>query len=339
MAGPERKPAAPLIEEIAHQPGSYGFYPAARRIECALAPGDRLGYARTLKDEPVRFGQEPTLAFAEDEIASLVDAGEPFLPKLILNCLGLLGPNGALPLHFTDLILQRSDRGDYVLQHFLDIFHHRIATLLYRAWSSHQRTVSHDRPKQDHFGGYLACLAGIGLSHLKDRDTVPDLAKWFFVGRLAGQPRNAEGLAAIVGFFFDVPAHVEPFVGRWLRMPLNMRTRLGESPATGSLGESAMLGSHVWEAQQTFRLVMGPMKFATYQSLLPDRPGHQQLLDWMKLYCGQQRRWVARLELIDSEVPRCKLGQIGQLGWSAWLLTEPSPIDRRDLVLESGALD
>ena len=44
--------------------------------------------------------------------------------------------------------------------------------------------------------------------------------------------------------------------------------RIGESPATGTLGRTAVAGSRIWDCRQRFRIVLGPMG-GELQRLLP----------------------------------------------------------------------
>ena len=61
---------------------------------------------------------------------------------------------------------------------------------------------------------------------LRDRDSVPDLAKFFHVGALISHVRNAEGLRQILQHFFRVPVQIEEFVGHWLSLSARERTAL-----------------------------------------------------------------------------------------------------------------
>ena len=60
----------------------------------------------------------------------------------------------------------------------------------------------------------------------RDRDALPDLAKFFHVGALIRQVRNAEGLTHILQHFFRVPVQIEEFVGHWLSLSAGERTSL-----------------------------------------------------------------------------------------------------------------
>lgn len=49
---------------------------------------------------------------------------------------GLGGPNGPLPLHLTEYMRERQrNHADPTSKRFLDVFHHRLLSLFYRAWA------------------------------------------------------------------------------------------------------------------------------------------------------------------------------------------------------------
>ena len=54
-------------------------------------------------------------------------------------------------------------------------------------------------------------------------------------------------------------------MGRWLKLPPGSACKLGDSPNTGTLGATVILGSCVWTCQLHFRLRMGPMKLVEFE--------------------------------------------------------------------------
>ena len=111
--------------------------------------------------------------------------------------LRLLGPHGPLPTHLTEYVRDRvRNANDPTFARFLDIFHHRMVTLFYRAWANAQPAVSLDRPGRDRFSFYVGSLFGLGEAMLRERDAVPDFAKLHFAGLLAGPTRPAAGLSS-----------------------------------------------------------------------------------------------------------------------------------------------
>jgi len=324
-----------LQRALQQAPYRFDFYQALRRLESVHRNKPRLGRALRTADEAVRLSQEPTMAFAPSTLAGFYTGRPGIPPRLSVFFFGMFGPNGPLPLHLTEYARSRlRTDDDPTFSRFLDIFHHRLLSLFFRAWADAQPTVSFDRPDEDRFGTYVASLFGLGLETLRDRDAMPDLTKLHFSGRLACQTKHAEGLAAIVGAYYRCPSRVVEFVGQWLLLPYANRLRLGETPNTGTLGRNAVLGARIWDAQQKFRLVMGPMDFKTFFSLLPVGESLPALVALVRNYIGNELDWDLNLILMKEEVPPVKLGEMGLLGWTTWLTTEPMERDADDLTLD-----
>lgn len=344
MASQDRPPPHPLIARIQADPSGYDFFRALRALECAFPQHPPIGAASRAEQEPVRFGQVPSLAFAPCTFAPpLGTTPEGPRPRLPVYFLGLLGPQGPLPLHITEYVRDRElNNADPTIARFLDIFHHRIITLFYRAWAGAQQAVTHQRTDpsgrgiigRDRFAFYIASLCGLGMESVEGRDAVPDVAKLHYAGHLSCQSRHAEGLAGILAGYFELPVEVEEFIGQWLPLDADRRLLLGQTRATGVLGTTAIVGGHVWDRQQTFRLRMGPMRFESYSRLLPGGAGLKRLIAWVRNYIGDELRFEVRLILRGDDVPRTQLGRLGQLGWSTWLATGPLGRNADDLVLK-----
>jgi type VI secretion system protein ImpH len=321
-----------LFEALAREPWAFDFFQALRRIEGLHADQPRLGKAVRPGDEPVRLSQEASVAFAPSTLSAFErDDARP--PRLEQRFFGLLGPNGPLPLHLTEYVRERVRlHRDHTLARFLDLFHHRMALLFYRAWAEARPTVQHDRQDDDRFAIYVGSLAGHGTPAVRGRDAVADDAKGFFVGHLARHARNAEGLEAILDGFFGVPAHVEQFVLGWLVLPPDQRTSLGgERRTSGVLGVGAVVGNRVRDVQSRMRIVLGPVDYERFGDFLPGGRSLPALVDWVRNYVGVEFDWDLQLVLARDEVPAVRLGREGQLGWTAWLGTRPWPSDAGDV--------
>jgi len=322
MAGPDRTPShlVTLCRALEQEPYKFDFFQALRLLECAHPDKPRVGESVRAVDDPVRLGQEPSLAFAPSTLHSFRPGKEGRPWRLNVNFFGLFGPNGPLPLHLTEYARDRiRNSHDVTFARFLDIFHHRLLSLFYRAWADAQPTVQFDRPRSDRFSVYVGSLFGIGMPSLRDRDVVPDVAKLHYAGRLVCQTRNPEGLQAILADFFKLPVNIEEFIGQWTELPEDCRCRLGESQNTATLGVSATVGSHVWDCQQKFRITMGPMSLNDYQRLLPGGESLERLVALVRNYIGDELMWDLNLILKQEETPPLRLAETGQLGLSDWL--------------------
>jgi type VI secretion system protein ImpH len=255
-----------------------------------------------------------------------------------VHVLGLLGPNGPLPLHLTEYARDRQrNHDDPTFARFLDVFHHRMLSLFFRGWAQAQPTVGFDRPEEDRFGVYLGSLAGVGMPSYRQRDAMPDLAKQHYTGHLSCQTRHADGLGSILGDFLKLPVKLEEFVGHWLILPRDCHWRLGESATTGTLGVSTTVGARVWDRQYKFRVRIGPLSLRDYERMLPGGLSLKRVVAIVRNYVGDQLEWDLHLILRQAEVPTIRLGAAGQLGWTTWIASQPLARDGDDLLLNAMA--
>jgi type VI secretion system protein ImpH len=328
--------ALTLFAALAESPHSYDFYQTLRRLECLFDTKPRWGHARRPSDEAVRFGQEPELSFAPAPLASFRAGRDGRPPQLQVRLFGLFGPNGPLPLHITEYARERlRNAGDPTLSRFLDVFHHRLITLFYRAWAQAQPHVNRDRPGEDRFAAYLGSFFGMAPAAFRKRDVVPDHAKFFHVGALIRQTRNAEGLRAILQQFCRVPVQIEEFVGHWMILDGRERTYLGRD--SSRLGTSAVAGGRVWDRQYKFRLRIGALTLQQYEAFLPGGTLIQKLVDWVRLYLTFELQWDVCLVLRKDQVPPLSLGRSGRLGWTTWLGTRRAGTHADDLCFDAEA--
>lgn len=342
--GPERAAAMQmLVDLLARAPEQFDFYQVMRRLEnlyCDSPERPRFGQAMRPIDEPIRLGQDPSMSFAPRTLSGVQASKTGAPPRLTQNFFGLLGPNGPMPLHLTEYARDRlrGTPSDPTMTHFLDVFHHRLLMFFYRAWAAAEPTVSHDRPETNRFLSYVGSMIGIALPALRNKDEFPDAAKLYYAGRFGAQTRNAEGLGAIIGDFFQMPARIECFVGDWLDLPIDCRWKLGKPGAIGILGVSSTLGAHAWSRQQKFRVVLGPLDSNQFQTMLPGGDSLKRLRDLVRNYIGHELRWDVLLHLAERIDEPWRFGR-SHLGWTSWLgRPGPGRSRREDLILDPEVL-
>ena len=224
---------------------------------------------------------------------------------------------------------------DPTFARFLDLFHHRMLSLFYRAWANNRPTVSFDRGADDRFAGYVASLFGLGMPSLRGRDALPDRAKLHYAGLLACQTCHPDGLRAMVRAYFGLPAAIREFVGEWLALPREGRCRLGASRDTGTLGESVVIGAYIWSGRHKFRLMIGPVGLNPFRRFLPAGSSLPRLAAMVRSYVGDELAWELNPILAADEVPPLRLGEHTQLGWTSWLTTGGLPRAGDDLVFSA----
>ena len=329
----DKAPDLDLIANLTKEPYAFGFNAALRQLECQYLERPLLGRSARPGDDAIRLGQIPSLQFAPSTIAAFISKPEAF-PQLQVFFFGLFGPNGPLPLHLTEFARHRiRDAKDTTLADFADMFHHRLLCLFYRAWADKEPTVQLDRPKKDRFARYVGSLLGLGDPSLQRRDDFPDHTKLHFAAHLGCQTQHSEGLESMIKDFFQVPVKIHEFIGEWLDIPKNSYCYLDDNPSTGQLGVSTVIGIKSWQCQHKFRIMIGPLSLAEYESFLPAGNRLKKLLALVNNYVGFELNWDLNLVLKKEEVPAAQLGNYGQLGWTSWFQTNKRQSDANDLNL------
>ncbi len=337
MAGTDRPAEHDLtwLQALADAPWRYSFFGVLRRLEQARIGTHRFAESVRPAEEPIRLGQVPSMVFAPAEIAAFEPATDRRAARLLLYGLGMLGPHGPMPLHVTEYVHTRlQNMGDPTFGRFLDLFHHRMMTLLYRAWANAEPTASFGGGEEDRFAFYLGSLVGLGFPSLRARDAWPDHAKLHHAGRLVVQTRCPGPLQAMLEDYFEVPTRIREFVGEWLRVPVRQCWRLGDNPGTGSLGLSATAGDEVWSRSHRFRIVVGPLSLMQFRAFLPPAESLARLVALVRNYVGDELSWDLNLVLKRDEVPPWRLGEEGELGMTSWLTTDHRMSDASDAVID-----
>lgn len=318
MADPLRLAAAVVsfLTEAPKEPWRHDFFAAMRLLERSFPDRPRIGDAASIREEYVALGQDPYMDFPASNL-SKVEETEAGRLRILVKFLGLLGPQGALPLATTEEVYSWWSMRDDSFPRFLDLLQNRFLQLFFRAWADSRPIAQNDRPEQDRFIAYVGANIGLGSAPYRDLDTVPDRAKLTFAGLIGSQAKGASRLRALVGGLFGVKAEIFEFVGSFLEIEAGERTRLGQK--NSALGTDLLLGGSVFSVQDKFRLRIYVKDLAQYLDFLPTGSRCESLADIIFFYVGDQLDWEVELALPSGAVQPLRLSTFGQLGWTSWL--------------------
>jgi type VI secretion system protein ImpH len=309
------------------EPGRLSYFQAVRML-LRSRPHDPSQPADEVELDPATAALRvlPSLAFPAAEVQQCKSTP----PEVVVSFLGLIGALGVLPAHYTSLIVRRVRERDYALRDFLDVFHHRMLTLYYRAWAKHRLAIqieqaAHGRHGADTVTGPLWCLLGLGSEQVRGRLALDARLLLFHGGHFARLPRPAAALEQILQDCLAVPIAVEEFQPSWLELAAEDLSRLpapGEPGRHCQLGVDLVLGERSWDCQGSFRLRVGALRWDQFRSFLPGERRREKLLALTRQFVGPALRFDLQLLLFGDQVPPCRPGHDPLpplLGWCAWL--------------------
>lgn len=323
MAGQDRTTSPHLITALLARAPRFSFYQLVFLLERLYRPEASVGAQGPAKDEVLRFRPDLSFAFPVSDIATLEQTRkQPPRFRLTTTFLGLYGTTSPLPPFYTEDLMTRED-GENPVRAFLDLFHHRLLSLLYRAWGKYRYQVQFEPSGNDRFSERMFAFLGLGVEEVTRQTGLPSSRLLRYAGLMSQRPRSASALEGLLSDFFDdINVHIDQCTGRWIPIPREQQSILGLSSCV--LGEHCVLGETIFGRQSSFRISMGPMRHDTFLTLLPGSSGIKILSALVQLFV--QDRFDVDVELIldGAEVPVLRLTSTGEgprcrLGQNTWL--------------------
>ena len=321
MAANRRHADRSVAERLAAAPYEFDFFQAVSLLDRMRDDTVSIGEGVHPQRESVTFSAVPGLEFPASEIAELEPATEERTPwRMRVTFMALAGVQGPLPRAYIERMLGSRARTG-AIRAFLDMFHHRLVSIFYRARKSRRIGMDARRPEESIAAPMLRSVVGLSTDGLANRMAVPDRALMRYAGLLSLRPRSVGGLRALLASYFGVPVRIQQFVGRWRTLDDEDTTRLGGRTASSALGEGAVLGTRVWDQSGAIRITLGPLTAAQYQDFLPTGRALKPLRDLATFYVGPTVDVEINLVLRATDTPSARLDSPAppSLGWTSWL--------------------
>ena len=361
------------LESLRREPCSFEFAQAVRLLRALAHQRHRARSSDEDRDsddgafsraEVARFRAWPALSFpasplvrsdipgseettgAAETASQAADARD--IPSLTVAFMGLFGPLGVLPRHYTQLVIDRVRQKDYALRDFLDLFNHRLILHFYEAWAKYRLPIvfeqavgTQQREGEDPFTRALFSFVGMETQGLRGRLDFSDRLFLYYSGHFSHFPRNAISLEAILTDYFQVAAVVQQLHGQWLYLDTADQSRLSAArrpTANNQLGQNTVVGERVWGIENSFRIRLGPLRYRQFQEFLPASSGLARVEQLVESYVGRSFVFDIQLVLRQDEVPQAQLSPRAQpsppsrLGWNTWVHSQPMTRHRDDAV-------
>jgi len=345
MAGDGGRQSRSVEEQLFGDASRFSFLQAVRLLEQMSAGGRALpGEGVSPGRELVLFRQAVRLDFPATDVEELAPRPSDDQPyQMTVNVLGLTGAQGPLPHHITEQILERKLSFDRGWRDFLDIFNHRLISLLYRARKKYRPALDARGPDGGRVSTVLFSLLGLGMRGLRQRMGVHDRTLLPYAGFLADQHRCVAGLERVIEHCFGVAAKVSPFQGRWHDLNEDDRTRIGVTGRNQILGRGTVLGRRIWDQAASFEVRLGPMPLKRFRTFLPEGgAAFRSFVALVRFYVREELGFTVRLVLESpgekNAVPELPLSRNGGflLGRTAWLRRRPNAALSRNAALALG---
>lgn len=320
MARTYRK-SVPTVKDILFtEPYRFEFHQAIKLLEYLNSKAAPFGESIEPLDEVVTVKSRVYLESLSSDIYSLKYKGLTSDPPILnVNFMGLAGIQGPLPFPYTEMIIQRIRGGDTSLRDFLDIFNHRLISILHRIRKQYMISLNSVSPEKTEIAVGLRSFLGLGQRALQNRLHVPDRSLLDYAGLFWINPRSAEGLESVLKSYFNIPLSVSKCVGGWRPLSKDQMTRIGTNGQWQKLGGGAVLGTRVWNQESFMTLHLGPLSPEQLDIFLPNGPAYQRLKDLIKLYVGPSL--TCNIVINAKTPPSTHLGRKSWLGWRSWLGT------------------
>ena len=337
-----------LLERLLGRTERFDFFQAVWLLE-RYRPGQALaGLRGPVAAERLRFRPALSMGFPSTDVGGLVQFHDPSQSErnylLEVRFLGLYGVSTPLPLHYSVDLWHTVERGvsapteeDVVAadqlpaappdtsptRDFLDVFHHRLISLFYRAWLKYRYDRQFGQANRDALTNYLLQFIGCPAEFGPLTLGVEPIRLLRYAGALTQRPRSATTLRGVLeDYLAGTPVIVREFIGQWLTLDENDLNRVGQ--INSGLGVDLTIGEQVYDLSGAFCLSFGPVSWDGYRALAPGGALFSQIRAITKLYCRDPLAFNIEVRLEAGAVPETQLtsdDRSGRLGLTSWVRT------------------
>jgi type VI secretion system protein ImpH len=333
MQDPARKrPAKPTAEErlLAHG-GRYNFFVSVSMLERLTPHAVRVGGEGPYNGEVIRFRHDHDLTFSAGELGRIERVKIPQSTDQLLDkpryryevttaFMGVSGAMTPMPLYIAEEVCQ-DDEGARIKRDFLDLFHHRLISLVYRIGLKFDFAREYTQEATDAWSKRMLAMAGLDayerwrVRHLTRRQMLR------LAPLLSSKVRSAHTLALAVQDITaealqDASVHVVQFTGDWTMLDPEQRIALGR--ANSEVGINAVLGVECFHRAGKATIVIGPLR-DNFRRFLADGDMFPAICELVGMLSPEPIEYELDLVLVDR--PPFVLGKKegGRMGFDSWL--------------------
>jgi len=271
MASPQREPDDALRQRLGRNGTRFSFFPAAYLLHRLSPNATPVGELGPVANEPIRFRHDHRLIFHSGDVSSIrvVDHGPVELTAAFLGLTGSVSPLSSAMLE--DVL--RAEQSDApALRAFYDLFHHRLASLFYRAWKKYRFAAGFRVEGDDPYTRRALSFIGIDTAGAVADSGLTPLSQLALAPLLALRVRSQRSLELVLRHALrpivpDARIWVEPFIVRKVEIAPEQRVQLGRQNTT--LSTDLTIGESVLDQSGRFRVHIAPVTHEVCESLMP----------------------------------------------------------------------
>ena len=307
----ERLPG--ILEDIIERPKRFDFFNVVSTIQRSHPDAQPVGERGLPQKEIIRFTPHLSMGFPSSEIQAVdlqKDADENQRFAVSSNIMSIYGHASPLPAYFSEQLIEYERDDDNTLpRHFLDIFNHRILSLLFRSWQKYHAESDFRGDGSSFYSRRLSTMLGLDVPANKNL-TIPPHAMLGYAGLLSQVPRSAEALQSLLADWFDpIPVSIEQCTEQWVDIDSQDQCRLGRY--NHRLGEEAVLGDRSHSQISAFTIKLGPLDRHDFAGFLPEEKLRRMLEDLLSLYNPDNLLSEIELQVNAEALDEVSLGSNG----------------------------
>jgi type VI secretion system protein ImpH len=331
------------LNECVRRAPKADFFALVALIEQLTPEAGKVGSDAFPHREAIRFRHSADLSFSAGDVAEAhiepnpardqgsvdVDDSTESIVALTTTFLGLTGSVSPLPLYMAELAL--AERDESAVGEFLDLFHHRALSLLYRWVIRHRIEAGLSSRADDVWSKRLLALGGVD-AYASEADAVRPMRSLYLqlLPPLASRTRSASALERSLEHVLEqalepsdedaepVAVRVHQWVGDPLPIDTRQQVRLGAAETV--LGSTARLGRRQFDRSARFVVRIGPLRAAAYRRCVPGGDLDPSIRETIALFCPLGVRYQVALVLSEHDAPAFAASLRGDpLGRSTWL--------------------
>ncbi|MBS8262598.1 type VI secretion system baseplate subunit TssG [Roseibium polysiphoniae] len=265
--------------------------------------------------EPIRFRSTRSLSFGAGDVSEITYDEDADRFDIRVNFFGLYGPASPLQPFLTERIIE-SDETPSPIEDLLDLFNHRLITLLFGIWQKSRYFTRFEPGGVDATSKCFLALCGFPIEDRNTIGSVPRSALLPLVGLMSLYSNSADVTSAMLTNFFKVPCSVIEYISRQIRVPEEAQLQLGVMNT--SLGENAIVGNEINDDLGKFRVRMGVADFEALLPFLPFGQRHHEIAELLSMVIRDPLDWDLEFDFEPDSIPMGRLGE-SRLNQSFWL--------------------